>query len=83
MPYKFKNRTIEIQAEYVSCVTCAGNYDHEMRPLYCQHFNAEINPRDVLKNHQKAVECKNYCPHGMERWAVVYPPKHGWEIITE
>ena len=79
MPYKFESRTIEIQGEYISCTTCAVNYNKEMQPLYCQEFNKPVNPRDMYENHAKAKECKNYCPVGLPRWARVIPEKSGWE----
>jgi len=79
MGYKFKNRKIEIQGEYVSCTTCAVNYNKDGLPVYCQEFNTDKNPRDILKNHQTAKECKYYCPIGLERWARVIGKKSEWE----
>lgn len=79
MPQKFENRTIEIQGEYVSCTTCAVNYNKTMDPLYCQEFHEVVKPRDVLENHAKALGCKHYCPTGLPRWARVKPHKSTWE----
>jgi len=73
MPHKFINRLVEIDGKYVSCTTCAVNYNKEMQPLYCQEFNKEINPRQIQENHDAALKCKFYCPVGLPRWARVVP----------
>jgi hypothetical protein len=76
---KYKNRTIELRGDSVSCVTCAVNYDSKGEPKYCQEFNMPIDLEKVDENHERGFGCRYYCPKGLDRSVRVIAEKSDWQ----
>lgn len=59
-------KVIDFDAVYVSCVTCDVCYDQNNLPTFCQKGLA-IDPRDVLRNMERASQCAEWFPRALGR----------------
>ena len=62
---------------YVSCESCACNYDassmSERVPTFCQRYSISINPLATEENILRAEECELWVHERLDRNSVVHP----------
>ncbi len=62
-------------ADYVSCATCACNYDMQTPDgrSFCQIYSMTIDPADTKKNEFTASACDQWVRDGLDRNKVITP----------
>ncbi len=77
-------REMIFHVDYLSCLHCACNYSciHEMnglhKPVFCQVFSKNIDPKDMGGNQEQARNCPNWVPRGADRSKIITPDVERW-----
>ena len=77
-------REMTFHVDYMSCFHCAANYhckdamNNIVNPVFCQVFSIPIDPSKKEENEERARQCGNWVPRGIDRSKTVVPDVERW-----